>query len=494
MNAPPLGFGIKFWYGIGQAAEGMKNSSFNAFLLIYYSQVLGLSAIWAGSVLLIALVFDAVTDPLTGSFTDSLRSRWGRRHGFMYAAVLPMTITFYFVFNPPAGLDEGALFAWMLTWVVLARAAMTLYHVPHLALGAELSEDYDERTRVVAFRNFFGFVGAATLFGIAYGVFMRPTSEFASGQLNPAAYPPLGLWFGMAMGVLILISALGTHSRIPYLPRPAESHRFSAAAPLRELLEALRNPSFRVFFAALLIYFISRGVDSALGLYMGTYFWELGSRAVLVPICGLVGVMAGTVWFAVRARAMDKRSMMMIGIIGFSGITLALPISKLVGLFPPMEHLLYLPAIFFFTFLASIFGGAGLIAGGSMLADIADEHELETGRRQEGVFFGALSFSGKSAAGIGNWIAGLALAAIAFPLKAAPGEVDPWIVTKLALVYGPGMLVLMVIGIAVLSRYSLTRERHQAIRVELEQRRGSRAAEFPPGGVIAAAAPAQRRP
>jgi Na+/melibiose symporter-like transporter len=472
LEAPRLGFFPKLWYGVGQSAEGLKNSSFAVFLLLYYSQVLGLNPALAGTALLLSLVFDAVTDPLTGSISDSWRSRWGRRHGFMYASALPLAITFYFVWNPPDGLQSWGLFAWMTTWTILARGAMTLYHVPHLALGAELSNDYAERTRVVAFRIFFGFVGAGTMFVLSRAIFMRPTLEFDNGQLNPAAYSPLGLWFGIAIAAIILISALGTHRRIPYLPKPPHDlPRFSAGRLWGELVEAIENPSFRTFFFGLMLYYVARGLELGLGLYMGTFFWKLGSAAVTVPIAGLLGVMAGSPVFAVLGKRIEKKPMFMTGIIGFSTFTMLLPISKLVGLFPPESSPIYVPTIYLFAFVAAFLGAAGLISAGSMLADIADEHELKTGRRQEGIFFGALSFSGKASGGIGSWIAGLALVAIHFPVQTAVGDVDPWTITQLALIYGPGVFLLVATSIVIVSRYSLTRERHAEIRKELDARK-----------------------
>ena len=469
---PKLGYSSKLAYGIGQASEGMKNSAFGTFLLLYYSQVLGLSPALAGFALLASLVFDAVTDPLTGSLSDSWHGRWGRRHGFMYVSAIPMAVTFYFVWTPPDGLGQAGLFGWMLTWTVLARGAMTLYHVPHLALGAELSNDYAERTRVVGYRIFFGFAGGAALFAVARAVFMRPTPEFAEGQLNALAYPPMGLWFGIAMGLIILLSGLGTHSRIPYLPKPArDTEGFSFRRLWREVGEALENPSFRVFFFGLFLFFVARGVDGALGIYMGTFFWKLGSGAVTLPLAGLVGVLVGTVLWAGLARHLEKKPMFMTGIIGFSIFTMLLPIAKLVGAFPAESSSAYVPSIYFFTFVASFFGAAGLVSAGAMLADISDEHELRTGRRQEGIFFGALSFSGKASAGLGNWIGGIALAAISFPLQAAVEDVAPWTVTQLALIYGPGVLLLVIVSIVMVSRYRLTRERHAEIQVQLDARR-----------------------
>ena len=208
-----LGFFPKLWFGFGQAAEGMKNTAFNAFLLLFYSQVLGLPAYLGGLALGIALVVDAITDPMTGSISDSLSHRWGRRHPFMYAAAIPMWITFAFAFRPPDGLGEAGLLLWMLAFTILARLAMTLYHVPHLALGAELTSDYDERTSVVAYRNFFGLAGGAVLILVCRQVFLAPTEAFPNGELNPSAYPPMALLFGGAMAFAILASALGTHRR-----------------------------------------------------------------------------------------------------------------------------------------------------------------------------------------------------------------------------------------------------------------------------------------
>src|SRR5690606_10981497 len=187
----------RFWYGLGQAAEGIKNHSFTFFLLFYYTQVLGLSGTLASLALAIALVFDAVTDPLAGALSDRTASRWGRRHPWMYASALPLAAAFYAAFAPPANLSEGALFAWLLASTIAARGAMTLYHVPHMALGAELSVDYHDRTRIVMARSIFGSLGGylAGALGLLY--FMRPSEAYPNGQLDPAAYPAYAALFAV---------------------------------------------------------------------------------------------------------------------------------------------------------------------------------------------------------------------------------------------------------------------------------------------------------
>ena len=445
---PKLGLSTKLWYGLGQGAEGIKNAAFTVLLFFFYSQVLGLSGILTGIALFIALAFDAVTDPLAGSISDSLKHRWGRRHPFMYASALPLGITFALVFSPPQGLGEMGLFSWLTAFTVLTRGAMTLYHVPHLALGAELTDDYAERTVVVAYRTFFQLFGAALLFLVTGEVFFRATAEFENGQMNPAAYPQIGLIFGAAMLVTILASGLGTHSRIPFLRKPPEkSEPFTLRRPAREVREALGNTSFRAFFSCLVLFFVARGTSLALGTHMGTYFWGLDGRQVmLIPLCGLGGILIST---------------------------------KIWGWFPPLESDAYLPTLFAIVFLASFAGGAPTVVAGSMLADIADEHELEWGRRQEGVFFGALSLAGKAASGLGSAFAGFAITLISFPLQAEPGAVAEPTVNALGYAAGPGVAVLAAAGIALMARYSLDRTRHAEIQKALRaQREGTASAPF----------------
>jgi len=475
----PLRFSTKFWFGLGQAAEGIKNAAFTIFLLFFYSQVLGLPGVLTGLALFIALLFDAVTDPLAGSISDSLKHRWGRRHPVMYASAVPLGISFALVFSPPRDLGDTGLFIWLTVCTILTRGAMTLYHVPHLALGAELTDDYRERTIVVAYRTFFQFLGSGVLFLLTAIFFFQATTDFENGQLNPAAYPGLGLLFGLVMIVTILASALGTHSRIPYLRPPYENPQpFSAQRLMREMREALANPSFRAFFGCLIVFFVARGVELALSLNMGTYFWELdGQEVTLIPLFGLGGILVSTPIWAASSRFLEKRPMFLIGITWFSVLTMLLPLARIWDLFPSRDHPSYVPLIFGIAFLAAFGGGAPVVVSGSMLADIADEHELDTGRRQEGIFFGALSFAGKTAAGLGAALAGLAITLIQFPLQAEPGTVPQPTVHALGYIAGPGVALLAAIGIWLMTRYSLDRARHARIQSALGARRDARSDE-----------------
>ena len=471
-SSPPLRLQQKFWYGFGQAAEGMKNTAFGVFLLLYYSQLLGLEAWLAGLALALSLCFDAVSDPVTGSLSDSTTHRFGRRHPWMYAAAVPLWITFSLSFRPPAELGQLGLFSWMLVSVVLTRAAMALYHVPHLALGAELTDDYHERTSVVAWRLVFGLLGGIVLAIVCRQVFLQPTLEFPNGELNPAGYKRMAFFFGILMMIAIFLSALGTHSRIPYLHTATMSVPFSLRRLWREMSEALSNRSFRNLFVGVLLFFIARGLADALGIYMSTFFWRLKTGDVLLmPVIGGLGIFLGAPIFTLIGRRMDKKRLFEIGVWWFSILTLLLPTLKIVGYYPAFESPFYIGLIYAFVFLAAFGAGASLVASGSMMADIADEHEYELGRRQEGVFFGALSFSGKAAVGVGSGLAGAALSLISFPKQVTPEDVPIEVIDLLGIIAGPGVAGLMIVGAIIMTRYHLTQDRVAMIQAALTERR-----------------------
>ena len=181
----------KVFFGVGQSAEGVTGAAFAMALLFYYTQILGLSGFLAGLAIFIAQAFDAVTDPIAGYVSDNCKSRWGRRHPFMYASAIPLGVTFYFLFAPPGGLGQAGLFAWLFCMAIAARASLTLYHVPHLALGAELTDDYVERTVITGYRIFFGNLGVAGSVILNFSYFYAATPEYPNGQMNPAAYPAM---------------------------------------------------------------------------------------------------------------------------------------------------------------------------------------------------------------------------------------------------------------------------------------------------------------
>ena len=145
----------KLLYGLGFSSLGIKDSLFQLFLFFYFSQILGLNATLAGVSTLIALLFDAISDPLIGVLSDNFRSKkWGRRHPFMFFSALPLSLSFYFLFKPPEFLNQLGLFLWLTVFIILVRLSLTFFLVPGYSLGSELC-DYEERTSITTYRVIF---------------------------------------------------------------------------------------------------------------------------------------------------------------------------------------------------------------------------------------------------------------------------------------------------------------------------------------------------
>jgi GPH family glycoside/pentoside/hexuronide:cation symporter len=463
---------LKTLFGVGQIAEGVKNTGFTIFLLFYYNSVLGLPGIYAGTALLIALVFDAVTDPLVGSLSDSFKHRLGRRHPFMYASAIPLALTYGLIFSPPEGLGQTGLFVWLTVFAILVRASMTLYHVPHMALGAELTTDYRERTVVVAYRSAFGALGMALVLGMGWTVFF-PDVDGQLGRFDPDAYRSFGWIFGGIMLVSIVASAWGTRSVIPSLPRaPDDTEAFHPRRLIGELREALENRSFRALVLGLIVFFATRGVQDALNVHMGTYFWHLAASQIQIQQAAMVpAFVIGLPFWVAMTRFIDKGASFRIGIGLLTFFTMISPLLQIVGMYPPPESPAYLGILVLCSMIAVFGATAGIVNAGSMIADVTDEHELRTGRRQEGIFFAALAFAVKATVGVGQFVAGVSLDVIGLTAGATPDSVSAETVRALGIVYGPGTAVLGVASLFILLGYRLDRKRHAEIATALAARR-----------------------
>lgn len=465
--------GTKYLYAVGRISEGVKGRAFEFFLFFYYVQVLGLSGSFAGLAVGVALLFDAITDPLAGSVSDGMTGRLGRRHPMMYASALPLGIFFYLLFVPPDGLGQYALFGWLCVFSILARTAMTLFQVPYLSLGAELTTNYTERTGIVAIRSAFGALGSIGALLLGLNLFLAPTPEFPNGQLNGAAYPPFALVMSLIMIVTILICARGTQHLVPRLPQAAPGQgRIGLSRMFRELREAMGNEAFRALFIGMLFLYIVLGTHAALSLHMSTFYWELSQMQISsFVVSGGVGYFVGLMVARRFHVGFDKKLTFVVGLVGLGIFGAIGPGLREIGLFPANDSALLLPILQFLIFLTAFAGAVAGVSGGSMMADVADSHELSSGRRQEGIFFGAAAFAGKAAAAFGHLIAGFAIDIIGFPAGVEPGMVSAEKLTELGLFYGPVMAIGMVVGVACFLRYDLDQHRHAEILATLAARR-----------------------
>ena len=461
----------KFFYGFGLVSEGTKNTVFNVFLLFYYNQVLGLSGTLSGIAIFIALCVDAVTDPLVGSISDNFHSRWGRRHPFMYASALPMAICFFLLFNPPE-LDQTGLFVWLCTFAMGVRVAMTFYAVPSGAMLPELSPNYDERTSLASYRLLFGWLGGLTASVMGYFYFFAPSEAFADGRLNPGAYEAFALFCAGLIFTAILTCALGTHRLIPSLKSPPAQQQSTLLRFVSELREAFSNRSYRMLVIGSVFAAGGRGFHDVVWLYMNTYFWGFSTNQIGLLTFGLF-LSAIIAFFLTRplTERFDKRQVIL-GLATFAILFAPLLIfMRLLGLLPENGDASLLPLIAGHVILLVTAVVAVDILIPSMIADTVDENEIVTGKRQEGIFFSAITFSAKASSGVGGFLAGVMLDLIQFPTMAVPGTVAASKIFTLGLAVGPGLMALFLCMLAFFSRYQITRARHREILTELDRRR-----------------------
>ncbi len=469
-----LSLGTMAAFGFGQTAEGIKNAAFNTFVLFYYQQVVGISGTLTGIALGIALCFDAVTDPIAGAVSDKTRTRWGRRHPFMLAAAIPLSLAFFFLFNPPDALSEFGSFLWLTLFAVLVRGTLTFYHIPHLALGAEMARDYNQRSTLFAFSTLFSLLGGAMAGFLAYRLFFPTTPEFNPGLLNPAGYVSFSLTFGIAMSLAIVACVFGTRREIPHLVQPIQIAPFGFVRLFREVMEAFQNRSFRAIFFGMLLGTLIISVEAVLSAYMGLHFWEFTTEQLaLIPPVAMVGILLSLPLTPIVTRVLDKKLSLIVpaALAIINGNVLIVLRLLDVSWFPDNESALMLPLVMLTTFITATIAPVIFTSINSMFADIADEHELDTGERREGVIYAARAFCLKATGAVGVVVGGLMLDVIAFPRGAVSGSVDPDTVWQLGFVQGPATSIFSFCGLILYARYRLNRARHAEILAALEARR-----------------------
>ena len=461
-------------YGIGGAAGGIKNNGFDYVLLLFYSQVLGLSAVLVAAALWIALIFDAVSDPVIGYWSDNVRHRFGRRHPFMYTAMIPVAIGYFFVWNPPEGLAGMGLFGWLLTLTIFVRLMYTLFEVPSHALAAELSQDYDARTSLMSFRYFFAWVGGLSVQAILFAVLLKPTENDTSGFFYLEGWHTYGLLGASCIFGAILITSLGTHRHIPHLQAPPEPRKLTPIKVVGEVWQTVSNPSFRALFIATLFGLLATGVSATLNQYINGFFWGFTSQQIFgLTLAVFVSAILALVIAPIAGKSLGKkRAAIAIGLLAFT-IAPAPVFARLLGLLPAngTEELYLIIMSITIIDLALIIAYQMLAA--SMVADIVEENELKTGRRSEGIYFAGISFMRKLAQGMGVLTASFILAIASITPGMRPAEVSEESMRTLGFGYAMMLLTLWMLMLLSVSFYRITREDHEKNLQALAEKRGN---------------------
>ncbi|MFN9149423.1 MAG: MFS transporter [Hyphomonadaceae bacterium] len=472
-SVQPPSLATKISYGFGAIAYGVKDNGFGFFLLIFYSQVLGVDARLIGLAMTIALFLDALSDPIVGYWSDNFRSKWGRRHPFMYASALPVAASFFLLWNPPEGWSDMALFWYVLVISVLIRTCITFYETPSSALAPELSDNYDQRSGLLSLRFFFGWTGgnlmAVIMFVVLFPAFVTPT--IPNGQFNKDAYSTYGLIASGLIFVAIMVSSLGTHRRISHLKAPPPKRSLSIGLVFKEIFETLANRSFIALFLAAIFGSIASGLSASMTFYFTSFFWGFTPQQTgLLTISVFVSAILGAVMAPIVTKSIGKKQgAIIIGLVAFLGAPLPI-VLRLLGVMPENGD----PSLFWIVMLANMVDTGLIICfqilSASMLADLVEDAEIKTGRRSEGIFFAASTFIRKSVQGLGVITAGFVLAAAHFPAGVKPDQIPEEALTRLGLYYVPTILFLWLTMLAIMSTYRLKREDHENNLRELASR------------------------
>ena len=415
------------------------------------------------------MIFDAVSDPVMGSISDRWRSKLGRRHPFLYLSAIPLGLCFFAVYSPPVGLDQLGLFLWFTVFTIGLRISLTFYHVPHLALGAELSDDYKERSVIYAYNSIFMMIGGS----IAYFASWTWFSSAEGGVNEPTNFFAIGLFVGFLSCIVVLISAHFTRDQIPFLKKvTANLPPFSIKQLAIDISSCFQNRNYIWLLLGLLCISATNGVREAMGAYVNLFFWELEPGQL--RYFALVTPLAFFIAFIITPKLNDRFDKVRTMVGGVTVLILAavIPVSlRLLGFLPENHHPVIFPTLAFFI---AIFYGAGAVLNISVmsaLADVADDHELNTGKRQEGIFYSARTFVGKTTSAFGLLIGGIAIDAIGWPTGVTSADmVDTKTIFNLGLIDGPVAALPSLLAIYFYGRYNISKTKYLQIKAELNSR------------------------
>lgn len=468
-TAPALRVRDKVSYGLGSTAEALVFTTTSSFTLLFYNQVRGLDAGLVGTALAIGLFVNAFVDPMVGSWSDRTRSKWGRRHPFMFGAILPAAALFYALYNPP-DLSSASQLIWLGVVNTLLLQVMTVYHTPHLALGGEMSSDYLGRTSVMAYNTFCLWLGDTIGWLLAFRVIFAASEQFPNGALDPTRYPLFSVTIAVLIVLILGYSSWSTMNRIPYLPQPRAGQKgFGPRELWRDIRQALTNRNYVVLLIGLFFLSMMTGVRIGLWLYTATYFWELDNSQISFFV---IGSFSGYLFAAFVVKRLheklDKRWTGALALVLYSvGPAIPLTLGYFGVLSAQTEGILWI--LIAFAVLQHAPYSLMTTTVTSALADIADENELKYGVRQEGVLYATRTFFQRVDQALGTALAGWVLSIIAFPKNAKPGEVSDEILMALAAAFALSAIPGLIAGIFY-AMLRVTRESYEQTRAALDGR------------------------
>jgi glycoside/pentoside/hexuronide:cation symporter, GPH family len=456
-GATPAGERVPIWrkaaYGVGGLSDFLLPNTVNALAIPIYSIALAMDPLLLAVSLAVPRVVGAILDPVVGATSDNARTRWGRRRPFILAGAVIGALLLPLIWMPPADTQMGRFIYLVLTLSVYA-AATSVFSIPYGALGIELTTNYDERTRVMAWRSY---VQTAGTFGSAWFYWFCLLPVFDNEVIGAR-------WLGAIVGFVILAGAVATvlvcREKIGSIARQP---KIALGAALKF---TLRNKPFLLLQSVSVILMLGLGCETVIGSYVHIYYTCQGSKAFASYITGLGGTLTifatlaalpFGLWLSTRT---GKRQSALVGlVIALIGVCL-MPF-----LLVPAE-----PYLIMIEWVILAFGiPCANLMFSSMVADICDEDELITGLRREGAYVAVGGFFGKMAQ-VGTLLLAGALPRMAgYSDISVPPELSELKVMRAMLI---GIqFVAIVVAIIIIWFYPLTRARSEATRRLLDERK-----------------------
>ncbi len=391
-----LGWREKLGYGFGDFGFNLYWTTIASFLAAFYTDVYGISAAAAGTMLLTTRIIDAFTDPVMGAIADRTRSRFGKFRPYLLFAGLPMAGAAVLTFTTP-DLDDSGKLAWAYGTFTLMMVMYTILSIPYSALSGVLTARSQERTTLVSVRFLFAFSGGAF---VNYYT-LRLVEHFGDGN-QTLGWQLTMLAYGLAAAAIFVVTFASTRERIA---PPAAQHTH----PLEDLRDLAGNGPWLILFALAIIIMMTITMRAGSAYYYFTYYLE---RPDLLPdylLWQMIAYAAGAVFAPVMTRYVDKARLLMI-------LMTIVAVLSLLFYFVPKDMLW---AIFTLNVLISLALGPKSPLTWSMYADTADYNEWKTGRRATAMTFSAATFAQKIGGSLGSagmlWV----LAAIGYAANQA---------------------------------------------------------------------------
>ncbi|MFA5688629.1 MAG: MFS transporter [Kiritimatiellales bacterium] len=455
-------FKIRIGWGFGGVADNYIINSLNSLGLLLYVDFFKMNPVLAGVAMFIPRLFDALTDPVVGNISDNTRSRWGRRRPYMVFGAILSALILPFIWMPPFSGSAGNVwylngpFFWLTVIGCIYALTYTFYVVPYTALGYELTNDYDERTRVLAWRMYIGLAASMTV----PWLYRLCKLDVFSNEIIGAR------WVSVGVGVIVIITGL-----LPVLAckERDDVKKQETLNIVTALKYTLTNRPFLILLIAYLIVIIGLFSAGNLGFFINIYYVCSGDKVFAGKLGGITGTVGAVVsylsMFVVTAVSVrfSKKSGMILGLI--------LALAGVIGSWWVLDP--RWPYAQLITTVISMLGLQGCwLMVSSMVADICDEDELKTGLRREGMFGAVNGFVLKAALALTSLIGGWLLACSGFdPDGANSGgiSIDTALMMK-NLIVG-FQAVSLLIAIIIFIFYPISRQRAEKTRRILDERK-----------------------